>query len=106
MTSDHKDRVSIVGSYQLSELSVIKINRENRENRDNLGNHENLEYSKFKIQNSKLSREAVKIAVDGLFDAEVEGVANKGMSYTYFVEPWNHLMEIFEIFEAEVMAGI
>ena len=44
--------------------------------------------------------------MDGFFEAEVEGIADEGVPDADFVEPRDLLMEVGEVLEAEVVAGI
>ena len=44
--------------------------------------------------------------MDGLFESEVEGVADECVSDADLVGPWNLLVEVGEVLEAEVVAGV
>ena len=47
-----------------------------------------------------------KISVYRLLDAEVKGVADEGVADADFVEPGDALVEVGEVLEAEVVAGV
>lgn len=44
--------------------------------------------------------------MDGLFEPEVKGVADKGMPDRHLVKPRHGLVEVLEVFEREVVSGI
>jgi hypothetical protein len=43
--------------------------------------------------------EAGFVAGDGFGEAEIEGIANKGVAYRHFVEIWHVLLEIAQVLQ-------
>ena len=46
------------------------------------------------------------VALDGFFESEVEGVADERMPDAHFVQPGNLLVEVGEVLQVQVVAGV